>query len=63
MNLRQKFNELGTRINSTKLCMFFQSIKMNITMSECILIVKHYGTDNKIKFEELKILLNAAKNK
>ena len=58
MNLRQKFNELGTRINSTKLCMFFQNLKMNVTLLECEMIIDQYGTDKKINFDQLKILLS-----
>ena len=57
MNLRDKFNELGTTINSTKLCMFFQNIKMNITLQECEMIIKQYGREQKINFDQLKKLL------
>ncbi len=56
MNLRDKFDELGTEINSTKLCIFFQNIKMNMTLQECEMIIEQYGSEQKICFEQIKKL-------
>ena len=60
MSLRAKFDNYGREINATKLFMFFQSIKMDMNLNECTMIIQQYGTENKINFNQLKLLLGKA---